>query len=613
MDFFNTHSLPDSLVKALCSALLHSLWQGILLAIATGLVVVVTRRARAAARYNALLLLLGLYTLAFAVTLGTGVMKIAASNPVSELKRVHITGNHAPAKIEAPGSGLSFDQAGNFLSGFVERYSTVFVLAWLLVVTLRIVQLGVGLQDVYRLRRHLVFAVSQEWNGRLARMAHEMGVNRVVRVMESGLARAPMAIGYLKPLILVPVGLLSSLSTAEAEAVLFHELAHIYRRDYLANLLMSLAEILFFFNPAVHWISALIRDERENCCDDMVLRRVPDKKDYIRALVACQEYQSPAPAFAMQLHGKNNVLLSRVKRMVSNRNQSLNGLEKGVMAACLLMVCVLTVAFSGGPAAGSKISGRKSLAHGERQLNKVVSPADKPAPGSLIPHVQPATVPDPASPEAKRDTVPSQESAAKIRIFNPGDLRDNTTVSCANGNMQTVVVKLDGTLYQVNRLNDRIASMQVNAKTIAPAEYGPHLSRIDQILQSQAQLSQLSAANTASLGTLTTPLNYPSREPYAGYHANYQARSDVYQEEADERTKRDRLVADLVSDGVIQSPSGLTSFKLSTEEFIVNGRRMPQPVYERYKKAYVKPIEKGKKGTWAWYYNFDSKTEVKDF
>jgi bla regulator protein BlaR1 len=80
-----------------------------------------------------------------------------------------------------------------------------------------------------------------------------------------------MVIGNLKPVILMPIGLLTALTTEEVEAILMHELAHIKRRDYLVNLLQSLMEIVFFFNPAVLWISQLIKAERENCCDDLAL------------------------------------------------------------------------------------------------------------------------------------------------------------------------------------------------------------------------------------------------------------------------------------------------------------------------------------------------------
>jgi len=90
-----------------------------------------------------------------------------------------------------------------------------------------------------------------------------------------------MVIGLVKPAILVPLGLLSNLPPGQVEAVLLHELAHIRRKDYLVNLLQSFAEAIFFFNPAVLWISSLIREERENCCYDIAIGGIKNKNKFI--------------------------------------------------------------------------------------------------------------------------------------------------------------------------------------------------------------------------------------------------------------------------------------------------------------------------------------------
>ncbi|WP_317169490.1 M56 family metallopeptidase [Mucilaginibacter humi] len=156
-------------------------------------------------------------------------------------------------------------------------------------------------------------------------------------LLESGLTKAPMVIGNLKPVILMPIGLLTALTTAEVEAILVHELAHIKRRDYLVNLLQSLMEIVFFFNPAVLWVSQLIKAERENCCDDLAPAQSSDKVSYVRALLSCEEYQQSVPAYVMAFPGGNGSLFDRVKRIAGNRNHSLNLLEKTMLAICLVV------------------------------------------------------------------------------------------------------------------------------------------------------------------------------------------------------------------------------------------------------------------------------------
>jgi hypothetical protein len=155
-----------------------------------------------------------------------------------------------------------------------------------------------------------------------------------------------MVTGHLKPLILIPLGMLTSLSAEEAEAVLLHELAHIRRSDYLVNLLQNILEIIFFFNPAVLWLSTLIKAERENCCDDIAVVR-SGKVNYLKALVACEEYKMPL-TYAMALNADNRSLKNRAARIISNKNQSLNNRERSLLAVCLIAAGIFAAAFTNG-------------------------------------------------------------------------------------------------------------------------------------------------------------------------------------------------------------------------------------------------------------------------
>src|SRR6202000_1232488 len=104
------------------------------------------------------------------------------------------------------------------------------------------------------LRKVKTFAPDKFWKERTMQLACLTGVKQAIDILESGLAKVPMVIGHLKPIILIPVGMLAAVSPDEIEAIIIHELAHIKRRDYLVNMLQSLMEIVFFFNPAVLWI-----------------------------------------------------------------------------------------------------------------------------------------------------------------------------------------------------------------------------------------------------------------------------------------------------------------------------------------------------------------------
>ncbi len=104
--------------------------------------------------------------------------------------------------------------------------------------------------------------------------------------------------GVWRPAILVPLGFMSGLAPTQVEAILAHELAHIRRWDYLANLVQLLVETLLFYHPCVWWISAQIRQEREHCCDDIAANVLGDRVAYAEMLVMLEGRRTPKLALA---------------------------------------------------------------------------------------------------------------------------------------------------------------------------------------------------------------------------------------------------------------------------------------------------------------------------
>jgi bla regulator protein BlaR1 len=123
-----------------------------------------------------------------------------------------------------------------------------------------------------------------DWQARLGRLRQRLRVSRPVALMESCLAEAPVVIGFFRPVILLPIGLLTGLGAQQVEAILIHELAHVRRCDYLVSLLQKFVEGLLFYHPAVWWVSGVIRAERENCCDDVVVAVLGDAHGYAATL-----------------------------------------------------------------------------------------------------------------------------------------------------------------------------------------------------------------------------------------------------------------------------------------------------------------------------------------
>lgn len=330
----------DLLIQALCRTLLHSLWQGVILAAMAGIIMLGTRQRKAASRYYLLVGALALFTLGAAVTLvweWLVLQPAPAQDALAAVEQLRITNN----VTTVPPANVMTQQIFQYLNAHAQQV----VLIWFLFICIKSIRMLTGLYEVRMLRSQQTTTPDARWTARVQDLARQLRISRPVSLLESSLAKAPMVLGHLKPLILVPAGLLANLAPEAIEAILLHELAHIRRRDYLVNLLQSFVEILFFFNPAVSWICALLKAERENCCDDLVMQYTQSKTVYIQALVSCQEYGHPE--LAMALPGSRNTLLARVTRMISNHNHSLNVMEKTLLSVCLVGAGLLLLAFPG--------------------------------------------------------------------------------------------------------------------------------------------------------------------------------------------------------------------------------------------------------------------------
>ncbi|MBK7476805.1 MAG: M48 family metalloprotease [Haliscomenobacter sp.] len=194
---------------------------------------------------------------------------------------------------------------------------------------------------VRRLALVSLYPVEASWVLRLQRLSERLKVSAPVVLFESALVRVPLVIGHFKPVILVPLGLLAGLPPEQVEAILAHELAHIRRRDYLVNFLLSILETLFFFHPAIWWISAGIRREREYSCDEMAVAACSSSLVYARALASLQQRHALTPAFAMAAAGKRKELLTRVQRVLLQQPLNPSDVMEKTIATLLIVGSVL--------------------------------------------------------------------------------------------------------------------------------------------------------------------------------------------------------------------------------------------------------------------------------
>jgi hypothetical protein len=176
------------------------------------------------------------------------------------------------------------------------------------------------------------------WEERFAALAKRLRISKPVRLAVSALAQVPAVVGWARPIVLVPAGVFAGLTAEQIEALLAHELAHVCRNDYLVNLFQTIAETLLFYHPAVWWVNRQIRNERENCCDDIAVEICGNRLAYVRALTELEQMRDGTPRLAMASTGGS--LLNRVQRLL-HMKQTAGSAHSGWIAGIGIVAALL--------------------------------------------------------------------------------------------------------------------------------------------------------------------------------------------------------------------------------------------------------------------------------
>jgi TonB family protein len=296
-------ALGSPVADALGWTLVHSLWQCLLLGLFYMLVERMTDAGSAALRYGLGMTVLGSMLVCMAVTF---VLVYEAATGVA-------AGTSAPLVAVGPGQGPH----ATTIRSVVEPLVPWGALLWLVGVVLRGARL---IGDMRRLGRITAGArpLPQPWPAVVDRLRRQLGIGRVVRVLESVRVGVPIVAGWLRPVIIVPPSALMGLTPRQLELIIGHELAHVARLDYLFNFGQLVVETLLFFHPAVHYVSRRVRQERENCCDDAVVARTGETLAYARALAEIEGLRcsrGPRPAAA----ATGGQVSARISRLITLR------------------------------------------------------------------------------------------------------------------------------------------------------------------------------------------------------------------------------------------------------------------------------------------------------
>lgn len=203
---------------------------------------------------------------------------------------------------------------------WISKHKTLLSLGWLLGVLALLARMLGGWWYLKTLRTTGLTAFDQKYLKQFKALQKRLNISSTVQFYLSELVTEPITFGFLKPIILVPIGLINQLSESEVEAILLHELAHIKRHDFLINILQNCIEITLFYHPVIWWISGKVREIREECCDDMAISIQQNKATYAATLVQVQRYSLTSKInLVMTATGKKGQLTKRVHRLFTEK------------------------------------------------------------------------------------------------------------------------------------------------------------------------------------------------------------------------------------------------------------------------------------------------------
>lgn len=310
--------------------LLHSLWQGLivylLLRFVLQLVPRLPARFKYGVAYTALCIMLGW----FGYTLFT---EIGQYNWLA----IKQTADYLPSKaiftgtftyLPAPAERYYF-----MIAGYLPYISALYIVGLIF----NALRMSMALNSIYHIRRKASLTGFSEQIGNLSR---RLGIAKHVQSGFSELIDVPCITGFLKPIILLPVSISTSLSAEEITTILLHELAHVRRNDYLFNLLQQAINMLLFFNPFAQLINRIINREREHCCDDMVVKTTDSPLVYAHALLKLEENSRPEWQLALAATGNKHYLFNRIERIMKTQKTPVN--IRPALIALMVLICSLS-------------------------------------------------------------------------------------------------------------------------------------------------------------------------------------------------------------------------------------------------------------------------------
>ena len=322
----------DSIMYPLVMGLLHSLWQGAVIFLSVYILSTIVKSSDLRYRLasGGLVLLFVLFATTFLYYTNT---TTSYNTGLIDLKDSVLSFGNGSDSNRSERVMVYVEYSG-ILNNKIDKVCTL----WFCGVVVMFLRVLWGLLFVRKLRYSVIASGSPTLDKFTNDLQSRLGIGRNVVLGLSELVSGPLTVGWLKPVILLPIATVNRLSVVQLEFIIAHELAHIKRNDYLVNILQNLVEVLLFFNPFVWLISSRIRIEREHCCDDIALELCGgDRVELVKTLVAVADI-SNIPRLGMAMAKKDSLFILRIKRIINMETQQTFKLGQFIALLCILFI-----------------------------------------------------------------------------------------------------------------------------------------------------------------------------------------------------------------------------------------------------------------------------------
>jgi len=478
----------------------------------------------------------------------------------------------------------------NYIPHF-DRYVPIILLMYCAGLFLMLLRFAVNMLQLRALGRYGTEPVQPALAEFVSRWQEAFGIGRKVHIYVSRRVSVPMMMGALKPIILLPVAAVNNLSVEEVEAIILHELAHIRRHDYLFNLVQVVIETLLFFNPFVWLASALVRREREHCCDDLVVSHASSPLHYARALAMLENNRINSNSLSLAATGTNNQLFHRIKRIMEMNNQNVSHSRFSALIVVALITTFLAAMISFTPSFAQKAK------DGNKKPQKMVRTETVTVDSSGKKNVIRKTTTAPATAEDRDEDVDinisvndddKKHATAKVTVIATSDDKKGGADK-KKVRKQVVISSANGAGFDKAELEEELANAKKEMSKVdwdeVRAEISHALAEVEKELDVEKLTREIKIEIKNELDKSKAELERAKRKIEKSRKEIVVARASAKSADIEINSGTDdveTMLSKMEKDGLINRNE---KFRIEKEndELLINGKKQPDQVYSKYR------------------------------